>query len=229
MIHTLADDYPVPGPEYLAATYFFDIDHPKLRAAVEEKTAGATNDVEKAIKLFYWVRDGWRYDPFTLRMTPEALVASHQLEIDYGYCVPKAILLTAAARAAGIPAAIGLSDVTNHMTSYKLKRWMGGSNVFINHGFALMYLDGQWVKAAPAFNLDMCERFGVRPTEFDGRNDAIFQEFDTKNRRHMEYVNHRGCWSDFPYEGFDASMRAAYPVDQWALGIDDPYFAPDAA
>ena len=35
------------------------------------------------------------------------------------------------------------------------------------------YIDGRWVKAAPAFNIELCARFGVRPTEFDGVGDAL--------------------------------------------------------
>lgn len=228
MIHTPAGSHPEVGPEYLAATPFFDYEHPELRARIDAAVGEAKTDLEKAVKLYYWVRDGWRYDPFSVRLSADTHIASHLLRTDGAYCVPKAVLLVAAARAAGIPAALGLSDVTNHMTSEKLKRWMGGSTVFVNHGYALLHVDGRWVKAAPAFNLDMCQRFGVRPTEFDGRSDAIFQEFDMQNRRHMEYVNERGCWSDFPYETFAATMRAAYPADDWDKGIDDPLFSPES-
>lgn len=230
MIYTPAGQYPEVGPEYLAATAFFDYDKPALRARIEAALGDASTEVEKAVRLYYWVRDGWRYDPFSIRLTTQAHTASALLDMEGAYCVPKAVLLVAAARAAGIPAALGLSDVSNHMTSEKLKRWMGGNTVFVNHGYALLHVDGRWVKAAPAFNLDMCQRFGVRPTEFDGRNDAIFQEFDMQNRRHMEYVNERGCWSDFPYPTFEATMREAYPAaDAWERGVDDPHFAPEPA
>ena len=227
MIYTPAGECPQPGPEYLAPTPFLDFNSPALRSDVNRIIAGATSDIEKAIRLFYWVRDSWRYDPFAIRINPESHVASNIHSLDYGYCIPKAILLTAAARAAGIPAALGFSNVLNHLTSEKLKRWMGGNTVFVYHGYAVLYLDDKWVKAAPAFNLGLCQRFGVLPTEFDGRSDAIFQEFDVQNRRHMEYVTDHGCWSDFPYETIDAAMRAAYNVDAWARGIEDPVFAPD--
>ena len=227
MIHTPPNQTPTPGPEYLRATTYFDNDNPALRAAAEQACAGAGSDVERAIKLFYWVRDGWRYDPFSLSITAQRHTASDVLARDHGYCVTKAILLSAAARVVGIPSAIGFSDVTNHLTSEKLMRWMGGKNVFYNHGYSLLYLDGRWVKAAPAFNIDLCDRFGVMPTEFDGRQDAIMQEFDRQQRHHMEYLTDHGYWSDFPFEKVEREFRAVYPVDEWERGIDDPYFAPD--
>lgn len=225
MIHTPPNRSPAIGPEYLRPTRFFDSDNPALRAAAEQASAGARGDVERAVKLFYWVRDGWRYDPFSITVDAENHVASRVLAGDAGYCITKAILLTAAARAMGIPSAIGFSNVTNHMTSDKLKRWMGGNSVFVDHGYSVLHLDGRWVKAAPAFNIDLCERFDVTPTEFDGRRDAILQEFDRRQRRHMEYLVDHGIWSDYPFERIAADMRAAYPVDAWQRGIDDPVFA----
>jgi hypothetical protein len=90
----------------------------------------------------------------------------------------------------------------------------------MHHGYAVMYLDGRWVKAAPAFNIELCTRFEVLPTEFDGRSDAIFQPYDARDRRHMEYVKDHGIWSDFPYEKVEADFRAFYPPH--AFGEDGP-------
>jgi transglutaminase-like putative cysteine protease len=213
MIHTPPGERPEPGPEYLAATAFLDCGEASVRAFAERSTAGAANARERAVRLFYAVRDGWRYDPFAITLEARRYVASAILASEGGYCIPKAILLAAAARAAGIPAAVGLSDVVNHLTTEKLKARMGGKTYFMHHGYAVLHIDGRWVKAAPAFNIELCERFHVRPTEFDGTSDAVFQEFDAKDRRHMEYVKDHGCWSDFPYEKVAADFRAFYPAD----------------
>jgi transglutaminase-like putative cysteine protease len=211
MIHTPANARPVPGPEYLAPTRFLDHDTPAVREFAR-KTVGRESDaVAKAVKLFYAVRDGWRYDPFSMTLDPGDYVASHVAASRAAYCIPKAILLAAAARAVGIHAAIGLSDVVNHLTTEKLKAWMG-STYFMHHGYAVLHLEGRWIKAAPAFNIELCDRFLVRPTEFDGRGDAVFQEYDARDRRHMEYVKDHGCWSDFPYEKVAADFRAFYPA-----------------
>jgi len=211
MIHTIAPNKPTPGPDYLQPTSFLDCDHPAVREFSRSVTEGAQDAVERAVRLFYAVRDRIRYDPFAVRLEREQYVASAVLAACSAYCLPKAILLAAAARASGIPAAIGLSDVVNHLTTDKLKARMGGQTLFIHHGYAVLHVDGRWVKAAPAFNIELCERFHVRPTEFDGRSDAIFQEYDALDRRHMEYVNDSGVWSDFPFDRVTADFRALYP------------------
>jgi transglutaminase-like putative cysteine protease len=211
-IHTPPGQYPEPGPAYLASTRFFDWKTESVRRFAEKSIGSESSELGKAVKLFYAVRDGWRYDPFSMRLTPDIYVASNVLNAKSAYCIPKANLLVAAARAVGIQTGIGLSDVVNHLTTEKLKERLGGSTYFMHHGYAVMYLDKQWVKAAPAFNIELCTRFGVRPTEFDGRSDALFQEFDTSERRHMEYVKDHGTWSEFPFEKLVADFRAFYPL-----------------
>jgi transglutaminase-like putative cysteine protease len=212
VIHTAPPAKPVPGPDYLKSTRFLDWDTDSVRRFADAATAGARTDIEKAPRLFYAVRDAIRYDPFTVRAVPEGYIASRVLASGRAYCIPKAILLAAAARAAGIPAAIGLSDVVNHLTTEKLKARMGGQTLFIHHGYAVLYLEGRWIKAAPAFNIELCERFHVRPTEFDGKSDAVFQEYDALDRRHMQYVKDSGTWSEFPFDKVIADFRAQYPA-----------------
>jgi transglutaminase-like putative cysteine protease len=103
--------------------------------------------------------------------------ASEILKMPSAFCVPKAILLAAAMRAAGIPAVIGFADVRNHLNSAKLTELMG-TDLFIYHGYVALWLDGNMFKVTPAFNMELCERFGVRPLIFDGTADALFHEFD---------------------------------------------------
>jgi len=216
MIHTPAGGNPEPGPEYLQSTRFLDSDSDAVRRFARQAAGFETSDIGRAIKLFYAVRDSIRYDPFSMRLEPGIYVASHVLAAKSAYCIPKAILLAAAARVLGIPCAIGLSDVVNHLTTEKLKAAMGGKTYFMHHGYAVLYLEGRWVKAAPAFNIELCTRFGVLPTEFDGRSDAIFQPYDALDRRHMEYVKDHGVWSDFPFDKVVADFHAFYPVSAFA-------------
>jgi transglutaminase-like putative cysteine protease len=216
MIHTPPGGKPEPGREYLQSTRFLDSDSDAVRRFAQQAAGSETSDIGRAVKLFYAVRDGIRYDPFSMRLDPGIYVASRVLAAKSAYCIPKAILLAAAARALGVPCAIGLSDVVNHLTTEKLKATMGGTSYFMHHGYAVLYLEGRWVKAAPAFNIELCTRFGVLPTEFDGRSDAIFQPYDALDRRHMEYVKDHGIWSDFPYEKVEADFRAFYPLSAFA-------------
>lgn len=141
LIHTPPGRNPEPGPAYLESTRFFDWKTEPVRRFAEKVIIGETTDIGRAVKLFYAVRDGWRYDPFSMRLTPEMYVASNILRAKSAYCIPKAILLGAAARAVGIQAAIGLSDVVNHLTTEKLKERLGGLTYFMYHGYAVMYLE----------------------------------------------------------------------------------------
>jgi transglutaminase-like putative cysteine protease len=223
MTHWPPGEWPAPGPEFLESTDYLDYAHPAVSAFAERTAAGEATPVARAIRLFYAVRDGWRYDPFSMRLDREQYIASRVLRAQGLFCIPKAILLAAAARAVGIPTGIGLSDVVNHLTTEKLRARMGGKTAFIHHGYAVFWLDGRWLKAAPAFNIELCRRFGVRPTEFDGRADAIFQEFDLARRRHMEYTRDHGLWSDFPYERVEKDFRAFYPADLFAEPPDERF------
>jgi transglutaminase-like putative cysteine protease len=126
-----------------------------------------------------------------------------------GWCVQKAILLTAAARAAGIHARLRFANVVNHLVTERLKEIMK-TNLFVFHGLVDLYLEGKWVKATPAFNLSLCEKFGVLPLEFDGRNDSIFHPFDRAGRRHMEYVHDYGPYDDFPFEKMMEESKKYY-------------------
>ena len=195
---------------YLAAGEFIDSDDADVRAFAREKVGGAGDDVSRAVKLYYAVRDEILYDPYYFGEARSYFRASDCLRAKRGFCIPKAALLAAAARAVGIPARVGYADVRNHLSTKKLLELTGG-DLFIWHSYTEFYLEGQWVKATPAFNLKLCERFGVRPLEFDGRQDSLFHEYDHGGRRHMEYVRQRGHFPDVPYEEIIADFKKMYP------------------
>jgi hypothetical protein len=76
-----------------------------------------------------------------------------------------------------------------------------------------VYLDGKWVKATPVFNIELTERFRLKPLEFDGREDSIYHPFDIDGQRHMEYLNFRGSYADLPFEEISRGFAKHYP--QW--------------
>lgn len=195
--------------DYLAPAQYVDSSHPAVEAFSKKHVKGA-GDIERAVSLYYAVRDEIRYNPFLDFSDPLVFKASAVLEADQGFCVGKASLLAACARAAGIPARVGFADVKNHLTSPRLAETMG-SDLFVYHGYTDLYLDGKWVKSTPAFNLELCTRFRVKPLEFDGREDSIFHPFDQDNRRHMEYLRDRGTYADVPVDTIQQAFQEAYP------------------
>lgn len=207
---------------YLAPTGFLDFESPAVQRFVGDAIGDAKEPRERAVRLFYAVRDRIRYDPYRISYEPPAYRASRIVEDGYGWCVPKAGLLAACARAAGIPAAIGLADVVNHLNTEKLRARMGGVDLFYDHGYAALYLDGNWIKAVPAFNIELCNRFGVQPTDFDGRSDALYQEHDAQGRLHMQYVADHGTWSDLPLQRVRDDFTKYYPGTEFAAGADAP-------
>ena len=196
--------------EYLTSGRYVDSDSASV-AAFATKHAKGKNDKERAISLYYAVRDEIRYNPFLDFTKPAVFTASAVLEAGEGFCIGKAALLAACARADGIPARVGFADVKNHLTTPALRERMG-SDLFIYHGFSELFLEGKWVKATPAFNVELCRRFKVKPLEFDGREDSIFHPFDEDERRHMEYLRERGSHADVPVAEIMQAFRVAYPV-----------------
>ncbi len=201
-----------PGPptlDDLRGTTFIDSDNETVGALVERVTASAGDDHERAAGLFAAIRDGIRYDPYTVPADPAAYRASAVLSAGRGYCVQKAVALAAAARAAGIPARLGFADVRNHLQTARLREQMG-TDLFVWHGYTLLYVGGRWTKASPAFNAELCARFGVPPLDFDGRQDALLHAFSGDGSRYMEYVKEHGIYRDLPLETLVAVYRDAY-------------------
>ena len=204
-------------PSELAPTALIDSDHPAVAAFAARHAGEATNDAERAVALYYAVRDGFRYDPYRIDLSPRGMKASTVLANGYGWCVPKATLLAAACRAAGIPARMGFADVRNHLSTERMRQVMG-SEVFFWHGFTEILIDGAWRKATPAFNLELCDRFGLLPLEFNGREDSLYHPFDRQGHRHMEYVAQRGSFDDVPLERIVADFAEHYPA--WRAQIE---------
>lgn len=194
----------------LSSSAFFDFNHPKVMALNVNVTHEHMSDTEKAVALYYAVRDGIKYNPYVFEADPVTLSASHCLEAGQSYCIPKAILLGALCRVNGIEARIGLADVRNHLSSPALIKWLR-SDVFVMHGYTEIKLEGKWVKATPAFDKVLCERMGVEPLEFNGRDDSIFHEFNGEGHRHMEYVQEHGHFDEVPFEFIVTGVAKAYP------------------
>jgi transglutaminase-like putative cysteine protease len=194
---------------YLRPTRFIDSDNPRVIAFAQAKTSADITTAQKAVSLYYAVRDGILYDPHEIILEPEAISASHTLERGRGYCVEKSLLLAACGRACGIPSRLGFSIVRNHLSTPKFIAMLR-SDKFVFHGYNEFWLNEKWVKCTPAFNKSLCEKFGVAPLEFDGEHDSIFQEF-SEGKQYMEYLHEYGQFDDLPFDLFKSELMLHYP------------------
>jgi transglutaminase-like putative cysteine protease len=218
----------VPNPASLAPATMVDSDHPQVTAFAQAHAAGQ-DDSARAVSLYYAVRDGFRYDPYRIDLSVHGMKGSTVLALGCGWCVPKAALLAAACRAVGIPARVGYADVRNHLSTERMHQAMG-SDLFVWHGYTDIWLEGAWRKATPAFNIELCDRFGLLPLEFNGRDDSIYHPFDRAGQRHMEYVAQHGSFDDVPLARIVAAFDQHYPGMQARLSTrPDSDFMDDAA
>jgi transglutaminase-like putative cysteine protease len=214
-----------PTPAHLAPSALLDSDHAAVAEFARSHVRGV-GDTERAVALYRAVRDGFRYDPYRIDLSPHGMKASRVLAKGYGWCVPKAALLAAACRAAGIPARVGYADVRNHLSTERMRQSMG-SDLFVWHGYTDIWLDGAWRKATPAFNIELCDRFGLLPLEFNGRDDSLYHPFDRAGNRHMEYVAQHGSFDDVPLQRILAAFDEHYPgmLTRLAAGPDSDFMA----
>ncbi|PWU24803.1 MAG: transglutaminase [Candidatus Rokuibacteriota bacterium] len=210
--------------QFLRPAEYIDSDARIVVAFAQQRAAGAADLVARAVTLYYAVRDEIAYTPYCDFRSVETYRASACLARGSGFCVAKSALLAASARVAGIPARVGFADVRNHLASPRLRRLMG-TDVFYYHGYAELYLDRTWVKATPVFDRGLCERFGVKPLEFDGRSDSLFQAYDASGRRHMEYLRDHGPSADVPAAVIIETFERHYPalISSGAVGPPDRF------
>jgi len=184
---------------YLEPTFTIDSDNPKIIEPAQSLTQGCSDDREKAVKLFYFVRDSIPYNIYMISVFIEDFKASRVLGWGKGYCVQKAVLLTALGRAAGIPCRLEFARIKNHKVPKHLFE-MIGTNIFPRHGYNQFFLGGKWVSAVTAFDKDLCERIGLKTVEFDGKTDAILHEKDLNGEPHIEYLEKFPPQQDLPFE-----------------------------
>jgi transglutaminase-like putative cysteine protease len=205
---------------YLKPGRLVESDDPDVVAFARQAAGPPGDDMATAIRLFEAVRDQIIYVPYVDFGARESCSAKVILARRRGFCVPKAALLAAVARAVGIPARLGFADVRNHLASPRLIKANNG-DLFRWHAYTELFLDEKWVKATPAFDMALCLRCGIKPLVFDGRTDAVFHPYDQQNQKHMEYVADRGIYADVPVERAIATWRQESPglfEETWFAG-----------
>lgn len=197
--------------QYLKPTEFFDFDKKRVKDQASEITYGLKTDKEKAIALFYWVRDNIKYNMYTYYPKIKAnLKSSVTLRRGTGFCMSKAVLLSTLARAVKIPAKIHMVDIINHKISEKVIDFMG-TNVFHCHGYSELFLDEKWYKLTPVFDNETAIKNGFVPLiEFDGNSDAMFSPKDINGNVFVEYIKDYGSYSELPIKKINKIFEKKY-------------------
>jgi len=200
---------------FLRSTEIIDYDTKSVGDKARELASGLETDRDKAVALYYFVRDQVRHNAYAPLYDVTLYKASVVLENANGICQQKAVLLSALARAVGIPARIGFVDVHDHQLSETFKQMIGGVNVFPLHGFAELLVDGKWLHVSPAYDIATCKRNGFVPVEFDGLSDAKDSTHTESGEPHMEHIRYHGPYEDFPWDHIQSYYK------EWAgkLGL----------
>jgi transglutaminase-like putative cysteine protease len=184
---------------YLKPTPTIEADHDMIIETARSLTRDCSNNKEKAVKLFYFVRDSIRYNVYMISVFIEDFKASRILEWGKGYCVQKAVLLAALGRAAGIPSQLVFAKIRNHKVPSHILQMMG-TNTFPRHGYNQFLLNGRWISAAATFDKILCEKNGLPVVEFDGKRDALLPDKDLKGEPYIEYIEKFPPRQDLPFD-----------------------------
>lgn len=197
-------------PDLLAESPFLDYRSEAVRAFVARAVPDPEVSLrEKAVALFYAVRDGVFYEVYGADLSVEGLRASTIATGKQGFCLHKSILYAAAVRSVGIPSRLVSGEVRNHLASERLQRLVGG-DVFL-HWLNRIELDGRWLYVTPVFNKMLCRLYGMAPLEFDGTADALYHPFDERGNKQMEFVGERTEYDDVDHSRILDAMTSRHP------------------
>ncbi|MBW1691101.1 MAG: transglutaminase family protein [Deltaproteobacteria bacterium] len=207
---------------YLRATPTIDADHETIIETATRLTRRCSSDQQKAVKLFYFVRDKIKYNIYMVSVFIEDFRASRVLAWGKGYCVQKAVLLAALGRASGIPSRLVFAKIRNHKLPAHILEMMG-TNTFPRHGYNQFFLNGRWVSAAATFNKELCEKNGLPTVEFDGRSDAVLPDRDFRGEPFIEYLEKFAPRDDLPFAWIAQSVSKIVGPDKrpWFKGDQD--------
>jgi hypothetical protein len=167
---------------FLVETEYCDINHPNIQKIAKKITKDCNSEREKAISLFYWVRDNIEY-----RFGSWSIKASDVLFKRYGMCTNKAVLLTSLLRTTKIPSGFGILKVKGQeyfgpIAPPILKQRVSKVSV---HIYSYVYLDQKWLIIDSSVDKNLaCKTNYFNPTtelsDWDGIHHAI-ENLDPKH------------------------------------------------
>ena len=171
----------------------------------------------------FFVRDDISYNLYMISVFKEDFTASRILSWGKGYCVQKAVLFAALARAVGIPSRLAFAKIRNHKVPEKVVA-LTGDNIFPRHGYTQLFLENTWVSVAPTFDRALCAKIGVPVVEWDGRTEATLPSVDLQGTPYIEYIEKFGTYTDLPFDWIvaETSKKAGKDKKPWLTRDDIP-------
>lgn len=167
-----------PMQDHLAATRLCDCDSPRLQMRATEIVRGAKTPDEKALKVFYYVRDNIRFG-----LSYSRSKASQTLERGYGECGTKTNAQVALLRAAGIPARFRWVKAKAEVLHHVIPDFVYNNMPPVaSHFWCECYLNSRWVSCELLLDRPLYEgmlKEGLITTEqvptidWDGKADLI--------------------------------------------------------
>ncbi len=191
--------FPSVEQTYLEPAYFVNSNAPEVIDYTLQVTRGIHDPIEKAVELFYAVRDDFRYNIHDVNIEAEELKASTLVKRGYGYCVEKANLLAATCRVVGVPSRLGFANVKTSIAPESLRRVLH-TDVMVFQGYTEIWIEDHWVRVNPAFNASLCQKLAIPALEF-----GILEQ------KHFQTVKDYGCFHDLPYDLYVQELRNYYP------------------
>lgn len=161
--------------DFLKETEYCDISHSSIQKLAQKVTCGYNSDKDKAIALFYWVRDNILY-----RVGNWDRKASETLMEKEGTCTNKSNLFVGLLRSLNIPAGYGIMKVYGQRyfgpVAIPILRIMVSRESI--HVYTLVYLNNRWIKCDPSDDIELCKNTAYfNPTtkivDWAGEEDAM--------------------------------------------------------
>jgi transglutaminase-like putative cysteine protease len=177
--------------EYVAATKQCDCDNPWLREKAQEIVDGASSPEEKALRIFYHVRDTIRFSLAYSRSK-----ASQILKQGYGDCGTKTNAQVALLRAVGIPARYRWVRVESRVLHRLIADFVYKNMPPVaSHFWAECHLHGKWVSCELLLDKPLYEgmlkaglitKEQIPTIDWDGKTDLVLlSPWITEDRGHL--------------------------------------------
>ena len=195
--------------EALRATSVIDHEHPLVTEMTNRLVDGRSTPMDRVAVLFEWVRDEIEYDMAPDLRGRDSWRASATLERGWGFCQQKAVLLTAMARAAGVPAALSYQSVIEHRLPDRFEVYLPDKRMR-PHGLSAVRIGDRWQRLDPSLHREMCDRRGLHVVEWKPGTDALLPRFDRAGQPHCTIEEDLGSYVDLPEHIVASTMALTF-------------------